>query len=337
MLDPFMGGGTTIVEALVTGRQPVGVDISPLAEFVARAKSTPLSEDKLKAVETWAEMIAGETRIRGKTPASFWAEAGYHKDIPWPIRKTTEKILECLSDLPETRQRVFAQCVLLKTAQWAIDCREKIPSAEDLRLRFLFNIRQASDGMREFRQALKGHGLPRPKCLCLSRSTVGLENAREIRRFPKKPKLVLTSPPYPGVHVIYHQWQVHSRRRTSAPFWIIGSLDGHGSSHYTLGDYRQQSLSKYFENALSNFSSIRAVIDDSAIVVQLVGFADPRKYLPRYLLMMEEAGFEEVALECNTASHIKRLWRNVPNRKWYADAKGRLLLSKEVVLVHRPT
>ena len=42
VLDPFMGGGTTLVEARVMGRRAIGVDISQLATFIARVKTTPL-------------------------------------------------------------------------------------------------------------------------------------------------------------------------------------------------------------------------------------------------------------------------------------------------------
>ena len=38
-LDPHVGGGTTLVEALAAGRDAIGVDISALAEFVARVKT----------------------------------------------------------------------------------------------------------------------------------------------------------------------------------------------------------------------------------------------------------------------------------------------------------
>src|SRR3954466_9422587 len=38
VLDPHVGGGTTLVEARAAGREAVGVDISPLAEFVANVK-----------------------------------------------------------------------------------------------------------------------------------------------------------------------------------------------------------------------------------------------------------------------------------------------------------
>jgi len=36
--DPFMGGGTTLVESLVLGRESIGFDISSLATFIAEVK-----------------------------------------------------------------------------------------------------------------------------------------------------------------------------------------------------------------------------------------------------------------------------------------------------------
>ena len=71
VLDPFMGGGTTLVEALATDRQPIGVDISPLATFVARAKTTLVSENALQVIEGWAEKVVSDTRIGDSTPPSF--------------------------------------------------------------------------------------------------------------------------------------------------------------------------------------------------------------------------------------------------------------------------
>ena len=52
----------------------------------------------------------------------------------------------------------------------------------------------------------------------------------------RAPKLVLTSPPYPGVHVLYHRWQVDGRKEAPLPFMIANKLDGAGSSYYTMGD-----------------------------------------------------------------------------------------------------
>ena len=42
VLDPFAGGGTTVVEAQQLGRYAIASDINPIATFVTRAKTTPL-------------------------------------------------------------------------------------------------------------------------------------------------------------------------------------------------------------------------------------------------------------------------------------------------------
>src|SRR5580700_11439335 len=57
VLDPHVGGGTTLVEARATGREAVGVDISALAEFVARVKCTVFSEAELETLVAWAARV----------------------------------------------------------------------------------------------------------------------------------------------------------------------------------------------------------------------------------------------------------------------------------------
>ncbi len=49
VLDPMMGSGTTVVEALLEGRQGVGLDIDPLALRLGRVKTMPLDVDSLRA------------------------------------------------------------------------------------------------------------------------------------------------------------------------------------------------------------------------------------------------------------------------------------------------
>ncbi len=48
ILDPFCGSGTLLVEALIAGRSAVGVDVDPVAAFISRVKSTPLSPTLLE-------------------------------------------------------------------------------------------------------------------------------------------------------------------------------------------------------------------------------------------------------------------------------------------------
>jgi adenine-specific DNA methylase len=49
ILDPFMGGGTTIVEALRLGCHVTGIDLNPMAWFIVKTEVEPVDIDELKA------------------------------------------------------------------------------------------------------------------------------------------------------------------------------------------------------------------------------------------------------------------------------------------------
>jgi len=150
------------------------------------------------------------------------------------------------------------------------------------------------------------------------------------------PKLIITSPPYPGIHVLYHRWQVLGRREAPAPYWIANTLDGAGSKFYTLGDRKEHELKSYFENLRAAFHSISLIADDRTNIVQMVAFAEPEWQLPRYLEVMRDCGLREFRLpNMGKLDEHGRLWRVVPNRKWHADQNVHSPGSREVVLIHR--
>src|SRR5690606_15297597 len=98
---------------------------------------------------------------------------------------------------------------------------------------------------------------------------------------------------------------------------------------------------RYFEEMREAFVSIASLCDENTTIVQVVAFSEPEWQLPRYLSVADDAGLQEFflpALSLRPDSEM-RLWREVPNRKWYASQKGRTGGSKEVVLFHklRPT
>jgi hypothetical protein len=48
ILDPFMGGGTTVVEALRLGCKVIGIDLNPVAWFIVKTEVEPVDIDALK-------------------------------------------------------------------------------------------------------------------------------------------------------------------------------------------------------------------------------------------------------------------------------------------------
>jgi hypothetical protein len=339
ILDPFMGGATTLVEARALGRHAIGGDVNSLAVFLAKVKTTPLSDKDLKQIENWVRGLPEHLNLR-RPPvrAEWWHAAGYQSNLPWPIRKLIELALAQLHHLPRNRQQRFARCLLLKTGQWAVDCRERVPSAEEFRRELLRFLDSFVNGMREYRQAIREawparrvSGLSIP----LQCAAAALPAEQGFDSLPKKPTLVITSPPYPGVHVLYHRWNVRGRKESPAPFWIADCLDGQGASNYTFGDRRHRELHRYFEGVCDSFAAIRKVINQDALLIQLVAFSEPDWQLPRFLAAMELAGFEEVMPQSLGIPTQGRLWRSVPGRRWFALSQGELFTSKEVVLFHR--
>jgi hypothetical protein len=90
VLDPHVGGGTSLVEALAAGRHAIGVDISALAGFVATAKTTILSDAELDRLGSWSKRIANAIHVR-KSSIHFldYAELGYYRHLNHPIALAT--------------------------------------------------------------------------------------------------------------------------------------------------------------------------------------------------------------------------------------------------------
>jgi len=344
VLDPFCGGGTTLVEALSLGRRAAGMDVSSLAAFLARTKTTPISVHDKREIAAWlAALENGNPRTNLDSYEIVDAEIYYYlRNLPDEARAFFLWIFERLTDLPKLRQQKFVRLVLLGVGQWGLDCKNSVPTASEFKAEFCQRLHAAADDFFDFVSGTAAaNGLPR--CRLPSMRRVINRSSEECDvdgRIPESwlpAKLVLTSPPYPGVHVVYHRWQILGRKETPAPFLLADQRDGAGESHYLLGPRDEDELVTYYTRLKSVFSSVRSLLDENSIVVQLVAFSDPVWQLKTYLETMKEAGYMEVEADCPIASKVKRrIWREVPGRKWYANKRGEIPASKEVLLLHKP-
>lgn len=332
VLDPYMGGGTTIVEAMAHGRRAIGCDINSLSLFLVRVKTTPLSWRERTMVKAWADRvsISPSYRAPSTTLHEYVADRRATNLSLRPLRALKKAIAVALREsdrIPSRSARSFTRGVILRAAQRALDGRRHPPSLAVFRSQIAQYSSEMLVGLSAFSTKL-ARSTPRPALFTASASALGGEPAilacGDV-------DLVVTSPPYPGVHVLYHRWQVMGGRETPAPYWIANCQDGCGESYYNFGDRRESRLNTYFSVSLATLNGIRRVVRRGAHMVQLVAFANPRRDLPRYLRNMEAAGFAEV----RPPPGRRRIWRSVPRRKWHASMRGSTLGTREVLLIHR--
>jgi hypothetical protein len=327
--DPYMGGGTLIVEGVVAGRHVVGNDLNSLATFITKVKITPLTASEVTTIKHWTATKV--PRFTYHVPADHLAafiDKKKTKNLSLVrarfIKKAVAAALASIANLPTENAQDFAKCAVLRVSQWALDGRSRHTPLSDFRNKLAEMTTEMLEAAASFADRIECNG---------GRATLLNVDAADLHKAPFFDKnrvgLVVTSPPYPGVHVLYHRWQVDGRRETPAPYWIAGCNDGQGASFYNFGDRRQAAADNYFRTSLATLRAIRAVMRDGGHMVQMVAFNKAEEQLPRYLENMEQAGFAEVPAGDN------RIWRQVPQRKWHATFIGKTDSANEVVLVHR--
>lgn len=331
ILDPYMGGGTAVVESIAAGRSVVGNDLNSLAAFITKVKITILAGQEAAAIKRWSRKEVPDLSYHQpadelnpvidplKTRNLSMARARF-------IKKAVAAALLSIEGLPTQNARDFAKCIVLRVSQWALDGRERHTPLNDFRQKLSATAKEMLQAMRSLGEQVR---LSRGRATILNIDSSHLDESRVFANGRPKVSLVVTSPPYPGVHVLYHRWQVDGRRETPAPYWIAGCNDGQGEAFYNFGDRREAAADTYFRNSLNTLHAIRRVMRKDGHIVQLLAFNRPNDQLPRYLANMRTAGFVEVQ------STTSRIWRQVPNRKWHANLLGKTHSSKEVVLVHR--
>ena len=331
VFDPFMGGGTSIVEALAAGRFALGVDINSLAWFVTLSKTTWLSSTDATQLRDWAKNICSDNIE--VYPSLEIDELKRH--FPKRFLCFLDGILENTRTLKGQNAKRISRFVLLRVYQGLLNDRDGLPSSTVVKQRINIELEKILSGLSDFFDACDQSGIPKhgitSRRKLLNRSSIGVEGDNRVRDLISSPRLVFTSPPYPGVHVLYNKWQIASRKETFLPDYISGMNDSQPEAYYTLGGRSKIGVSKYFDLISQSFLSIAKVIHCEAIVAQLVGFSDMRIQLPLYLKSMEEAGYKEIF---PLSADEKRLWRDVPNRKWYTNGRDRWDASKEVLLFH---
>ncbi len=71
VLDPYVGSGTTLLEANMSSRHSIGIDLNPLAVLISKVKITPVPERDLHELKNYFEDLVNKIYLYKSKQSSF--------------------------------------------------------------------------------------------------------------------------------------------------------------------------------------------------------------------------------------------------------------------------
>ena len=114
ILDPFGGGGATLIEAMMLKRKAIHIDLNPLSTFMVKALITPVNFDDLqKAYEKVTDAYlrgVPESKVKVKEALEkYW----YPKGISLSKDADVKKVEQLFTDR-QRAQLAFLRSLILK-------------------------------------------------------------------------------------------------------------------------------------------------------------------------------------------------------------------------------
>lgn len=197
VLDPFGGCGTTMVESKRLGRKSIGLDINPIAKFIAEVKITPIDPDELE--EEFEKLSEKISELPG-------IELNYHLKNDrinyWFSKKSIKKldhIYITIKRIKHERTRRFFLCAfshilknaskwLMKSIKPTIDKSKVILPIEST---FLRHTRSMVNRNKKFYEALQFENR-----LKISAKVKLADATKKLPVNKESVDIIITSPPY---------------------------------------------------------------------------------------------------------------------------------------------
>lgn len=333
VLDPFSGGGTTAIESLANGRRVICSDLNSLANFITAAKALPVRKASLDRLHTWfVQSIEKLSKSESIKAIPLLTQMGKEYS---PKTHGALLILRNLADsIPHPSARRIALLITLQVGKLCFDCRELPPSPRILIRKLEKVYYRATTSIKQYSSECYKWHVYQDMSEGLKIYTCSIHDLpKRLNKHKRKIALVLTSPPYPGTHVLYNRWQIHGRGETSLPYDLLHLRDGRSSSFYTIGDRKEPDNRTYFSEMQRGYYNLRSALGRFTLLAQVISFPDPQRQLTHYRLLMQRAGYEEVFLD---EAHRDAIHRRIPNRKWYASNSNDGNTAREYIIIHRP-
>jgi hypothetical protein len=293
--DPFVGSGTTLVEANVFGADAIGCDISAFNGLLSSVKTARYSLGELELVLRGALEDARRHVGSEPTGATPWLSRWYAPRALAELlayRAAAEHLAPPYDDVARVILSRAARSARL-TTHFDLDfprspttgpyhCMKHRRECRPVEEAWKFLVRYTTDTVRRLRQfaALRG-----------DRNVTVLHADSRTARLPARPAGVITSPPYPGL-IDYHEQHRYA-------YELLGLIDRRDEEIGAASSGRSRSALNAYTDAMSEvFGNTASQLPSDAWVLIVVN--DSQNLYPAIL---ENAG---LVLEERITRHVNR-------------------------------
>jgi hypothetical protein len=184
--DPFCGGGTVLVEAMLAGRETSGTDVSPIALLVSEARVG--GPDLGPALRSASRKLAAAAQLRVDVEVPEACEEWYQPHVAQELGRLRDGIKEYGEDVQPVLKAVLSSILVKASFRQSDTVNRRVTHHRPPGTTAILFHKKS----RELARNLDNNP---PEALV----RLALADARE-QVPPEGTGLVLTSPPYPGVY-----------------------------------------------------------------------------------------------------------------------------------------
>lgn len=126
VLDPMVGSGTTVVEAVLSGRSGIGIDLDPLSSLIAKVKTTQFNLPHCVQVGTslLGEAIKNVHQVTNGQMSRFYSSQAMEFFHYWFEEHIMSELYALVQEIRKVEepgiraflQVIFSSCIITKTA-----------------------------------------------------------------------------------------------------------------------------------------------------------------------------------------------------------------------------
>jgi len=303
VLDPMCGCGTTLVEAFLNNRKPIGNDLNPLATLITKVKTTLIDENefryfnkKLAVMKRYLDLDYRRVDERIDNLPNRKVSKIFNRVVISKLESIRETLLE-IRDEGHNDLFDFVRVALSSTI-WSLVENGNGIDVDDM---FLKKVKSMQKELNKMAKIIKT--VPEVRVICGDSRKLEVEN--------NSIDLIVTSPPYVNA-LDYYRAHMYNMLWLGMDFDLFRKHEIGGHSHFIINRFRL--LSEYLGDMLRSMIEMNRVLKKDKLCVIVVGNSSLE-----YELIESHKFFADMGKKIGFKP-IKKFFRNIDKTRKYTSA-----------------